>query len=157
LLHKKDLALWGQGQNSQLIFFMEASKNKGGRPRLETGGRTEHVVVRFTGEEDRQLCALEKELGMNRSEIIRKRVLFEAELIVINSKSLIRELDNVGAELGRAGNNINQLARHANVLNAAGKLTPEFTAKFNTLLEEYIGIQHELQSSLRQIIRKMNR
>jgi hypothetical protein len=136
---------------------METCKNKGGRPRLETGGRTEHVVVRFTEEEDKQLSALEKELGMNRSEIIRKRVLFDAEMIVINSKSLISELDNVGAELGRAGNNINQLAHHANLLNTAGKLTPEITGKFNVLLENYISIQHDLEISLRQIIRRMNR
>ncbi|RYE19979.1 MAG: plasmid mobilization relaxosome protein MobC [Sphingobacteriaceae bacterium] len=40
----------------------------------------------------------------------------------MNGVNLISSLDKIGAELGRSGNNINQLARHANTLNKIGKV-----------------------------------
>jgi hypothetical protein len=59
----------------------------------------------------------------------------------------------MGAELGRAGNNINQLARHANTLNKRGMLDETVIMEFNLLFREYALIRNETEKSLRQIIR----
>ena len=84
------------------------------------------------------------------------RVLHDAKQVVINSKDIIRHLDNIGAEMGRAGNNINQLAKHANSLKLQGAVSPSVAAKFNELLEAYIGMQQALETALRKIIRAMS-
>jgi len=47
------------------------------------------------------------------------------------------------------------LAKHANVLNLKGSLSPEIAVKFNELLESYIRIQQALEVALRKIIRAM--
>ncbi len=152
---QKDLALRGLSKIRNSFFLMDNLKNKGGRPRLTAGKRSVKIVSRFTDEEYKQILALEQELGINRSQIIRTRVLHNAEMIVVNSKELIGHLDSIGAEMGRAGNNINQLARHANVIKLKGDLPPAIAEKFNSLLESYVGMQGVLEMSLRKIIRMM--
>ncbi|WPV02996.1 plasmid mobilization relaxosome protein MobC [Mucilaginibacter sp. cycad4] len=59
--------------------------------------------------------------------------------------------------MGRIGNNINQLARHANVLKLQGTLHPTVVKHFETLLDDYIKIQRQLEISLRKIIRLMGK
>jgi hypothetical protein len=73
--------------------------------------------------------------------------------MLLNGRELLSQLDQIGAELGRAGNNINQLARHANVLSKQRELTPEVAANFNKLFDRYIGEQREIEKVLRHIIR----
>jgi hypothetical protein len=128
-----------------------------GRPQLKAGKRVKKIDVRFTEEEYELVLAMEKELGIGKTELVRMRILNDAERVVVNSKELIGHLDAVGAEMGRAGNNINQLARHANVLNLEGTLNASVAAKFNELMETYVKMQQALEISLRKIIRAMGK
>ncbi|WP_161805879.1 plasmid mobilization relaxosome protein MobC [Pedobacter sp. Hv1] len=98
---------------------------------------------------------MEKYLGITRSDIVRIRVLQNSQGMLINTKELMKVLDSTGAELGRAGNNINQLARHANVLAKQGMLNQDIALEFNNLLGNYITVQQELEKTLRQLIRLM--
>jgi len=132
---------------------MVKSQKLAGRPEMKEGKRTKKIDTRFTEEEYKQVLALEKELGISKTELIRMRVLNGARQMVINSRDLIQLLDAVGAEMGRSGNNINQLAKHANVLKLQGAVPPSVAIKFNELLTDYISIQQELQISLRKVIR----
>jgi hypothetical protein len=84
-------------------------------------------------------------------------VLQNAGKLVINSRELLKHLDDIGAEMGRCGNNINQLAKHANWLKLQGALSPDIPNRFNNLLEGYIRIQQALEASLRKIIREMGK
>ena len=111
--------------------------------------------LRLSEQELKQFLELEKSLGINRSDIVRIRVLQNAANMLVNTKELMKKLDTVGAELGRSGNNINQLARHANILHKQGLLSQSITTEFNSLLGEYITIQQELEKVIRQIIRLM--
>jgi hypothetical protein len=131
-------------------------KKLNGRPQLSTGKRSRKIDVRFTEAEYREVIALEKELGISKTELVRMRVLRDAKQVVINSKDLIGHLDHIGAEMGRAGNNINQLAKHANSLKLQGALAPSVAAKFNELLDGYIKMQQALEAALRKIIRAMS-
>lgn len=124
-----------------------------GRPKLQDGKRTKKIDVRFTPNEYLVIERLEKELGISRTELIRKRTLDQGDVILVNAKELIASLDFLGAEMNRIGNNINQLARHANSLNLRGALEPSVVDEFNRLFSEYLGLQQQLQASLRSVIR----
>jgi hypothetical protein len=134
---------------------MAEFKKLSGRPQLKGGKRSKKIDVRFTEEEYEEVIALEVELGISKTELVRMRVLQDAGKIVINSKELLKHLDSIGAEMGRVGNNINQLAKHANTMKLQGALPPSVATKFNDLLEAYIRVQQSLETALRKIIRAM--
>jgi hypothetical protein len=136
-------------------FSMDDLKKLSGRPKLKEGKRTKFINVRFTEDEYKTVSDLEKELAISKTELIRMRILSDAKRTVINSKELIRNLDVIGAEMGRVGNNINQLAKHANTLKLQGALSPLVAEKFNQLFEDYIQVQQMLEVALRKIIRSM--
>ncbi|MFA6083417.1 plasmid mobilization relaxosome protein MobC [Mucilaginibacter sp.] len=134
---------------------MEHFKKLNGRPKLKEGKRTKFINVRFTEEEYREITELEKELAVSKTDLIRMRILSNTKQTVINSKELIKYLDSAGAEMGRIGNNINQLAKHANVLKLRGALHPAIVKQFNQLFEEYIQVKQRFEAALRKIIRSM--
>ena len=119
--------------------------------------RNKKIDARFTQQEYNAVLALEKQLGIRKSELVRLRLLNDAPQIVVNARELISRLDSIGAELGRSGNNINQLARYANILNSSGVLSPVVVERFNVLFESYIAQQQELESNLRKILRCLGR
>lgn len=120
-----------------------------------TGKRTHLIKAKLTDEEFTKLLEIQKASGMNRMELIRRRVLGGGAVVAVNTAELLTALDTIGAELGRAGNNINQLARHANVLNRQGRLAPEVVAEFNRLFTDYIHTQRELEKNIRGLLRAM--
>ncbi|RZK42658.1 MAG: plasmid mobilization relaxosome protein MobC [Pedobacter sp.] len=134
---------------------MKSSRNKG-RPPLKTGRRIKKIDARFTEEEYTQILEMEKQLGISKTELVRLRVLNNAANIVINAAELIGHLDAIGTEMGRAGNNINQLARHANMLAKQGQLSPALIQENNRLLERWVSIQLSMEAALRKLIRKMS-
>ncbi|WP_313492365.1 plasmid mobilization protein, partial [Sphingobacterium multivorum] len=91
-------------------------KNKPFRTETQKNNRVYRFELRLTENEKAQFLALEKSLGINRSEIVRNRVLSHSSRILVDSKTILQMLDTLGSELGRSGNNINQLARHINTL-----------------------------------------
>lgn len=117
--------------------------------------KTRRFELRLSEGELQQFLELERFLGISKSDIVRIRVLKNSQGILINTKELMKVLDSTGAELGRAGNNINQLARHANVLAKQGILNHEIISEFNILLTSYISVQQELEKIMRQLIRLM--
>lgn len=134
---------------------MDKPRKKAGRPPMLTGKRDRLIKSKLTDEEFSQLLSIQKASGMNRMELIRKRVLGGGTVVTINAKELLEQLDAIGAELGRSGNNINQLARHANILNRQQRLDPEIVSEFNALFTNYIRIQRELEKTFRQLLRTM--
>lgn len=111
--------------------------------------------LRLSEQELQKLLELEKSLGISRADIVRIRVLKNSDRTLVNAKELMKNLDAVGAELGRSGNNINQLAKHANILQKQGLLSQSVAVEFNSLLGSYISVQQELEKIIRQIIRLM--
>ncbi|MFC0513137.1 plasmid mobilization relaxosome protein MobC [Mucilaginibacter angelicae] len=136
---------------------MAEFKKLNGRPKLKDGRRVKKLDIRFTQEEYDIILAIEKELGISKTELLRMRALNDSGKILLNSGELIRSIDRIGAEMGRAGNNINQLAKHANTMKLAGSLQPHVAVQFNTLLNDYISIQRLLETSLRKIIQLMGK
>ena len=117
--------------------------------------RSKKIDARFTEEEYKVVLALEKELGVRKSDLVRDRLLNNAPAVIIHAKELIGRLDSICTELGRSGNNINQLARYANILNKRRLLSPVVIERFNILFEEYLANQKVLEGVLRSIIRSL--
>ncbi|SDL86866.1 hypothetical protein SAMN05421813_10369 [Daejeonella rubra] len=134
---------------------MKKAIKKVGRPEMTSGKRTKIIKARLTEDEFNQILIIEKSLGITRMELIRTRVLYNSSKVLVNAGGLLKQLDAIGAEMGRGGNNINQLARHANILKNDGLLTESVVREFNELFGSYITIQQELEKAIRHIIRLM--
>lgn len=139
--------------NSQLIYSMNGNGRTKGRPKKLAEKRTKKIDARFTEEEYAIVCGLELTLGLNKTDLVRKRLLQDAPLLIVNAKELIALLNEIGTEMGRCGNNINQLAKYANILKKSGASSPMVVERFNTLFEQYLKTQQTLNISLRKVIR----
>ncbi len=124
-------------------------------PDKNSNNRIRIIKARLTEEEFKQLLNMEKQLNLSRTEIIRSRVLYNSNAVLVNANDLLQVLTQVGTELGRAGNNINQIARHANVLNKQGLISELVVRDFNELFGNYIKSQQEIEKVFRQLIRLM--
>jgi len=136
---------------------MAALKKLTGRPVLTEGKRVKKIDARFTEEEYKTITALEHVLGIRKTDLVRTRLLQDAPAILLNAKEAIAQLDAIGAEIGRAGNNINQLARYANILQKKRALSPIVIERFNILFEQYTENQKCLEAALRKTIRLLGR
>lgn len=136
---------------------MKPQRRTGGRPKLTEGKRTKKITARFTEDEYIIVGELEATLGINKTDLVRMRLLTNAPAVIMNAKELISGIDDVGTELGRCGNNINQLAKYANVLQNQSRLDRSVINQFNTLLREYLIKQEKLEISMRHIIRAIGR
>jgi len=136
---------------------MKSRTKQNGRPLLLKDRRSKKIDVRFTEEEYALITRLEQQLGMSKTNLVRIRVLENSAGLLINSSEMIRQLDSIGSEMNRTGNNINQLARHANTLNKQHRLSPEIIGENNSLLRQWTDIQLLLEATLRKLIRMMGR
>lgn len=134
---------------------MKKAQKKVGRPPMVSGKRTCIIKAKLTEDEFKELLEIQKRSGLNRMELIRRRVLGKGITVTINTAELLNALDSIGSEMGRAGNNINQLARHANTINKQGRLNEQIVKDFNLLFSDYIHFQQELEKLLRHILRAM--
>lgn len=134
---------------------MDKARKKTGRPLMESGKREFLLKAKLTDEEHKQVLALVRQLGVSRSELVKSRLLAEQRPVLVNGAELLSLLDGLGAELGRSGNNINQLARHANILNKRGMLDGEVVLEFNDLFAVYLRQHQEIQKLMRSLIRLM--
>ncbi len=126
---------------------------KDSRAESTKDNRIYRFELRLTKAEKAQFLSLEKSTGLNRSEIVRNKVLSHASKILIDSKTILQMLDTLGSELGRSGNNINQLARHINTLKLQGKLEPYELSRFPSLIADYIKYQRQIEQEFRNLMR----
>jgi hypothetical protein len=129
------------------------NKKQPGRPLMVRGKRDQKIDVRFTRDEYELILKLEKTLGISKADLIRNKILTGSDRVVVNAEQLIGSLDLLGTEMGRAGNNINQLAKYANALNRQGILSVVVAERYNILLGNYQELQERLEVLLRRMIR----
>lgn len=127
---------------------------KNGRPLKLEGKRTRFIKARVSEEEYARVSNLWLSLGLKESDFLRLKLLKASSVsIKLNAAEALKTLDDIGAEIGRSGNNINQLARHANFLNKRGMLTIEVVSKFNELFLTYISLFRDMEKSTRELLR----
>jgi hypothetical protein len=134
-------------------FPLMAKQMLKGRPVLLEGKRIKKIDARFTEDEYQVVLALEKELGVRKTDLVRRGVLNNAPAVLMNAKEMLRSLDSIGLELARSGNNLNQLARYANTLTKRNILSPPVVERFNYLFQTYLSQQKELHIAIRKILK----
>jgi hypothetical protein len=130
-----------------------SNRKLNGRPPMPEGKRSFRITARFNEDEYKIVQELEKTLGVNKTEIVRARLLHNGAAVLVNAKEVIRELDRIGTELGRSGNNINQLAHYANILTLKEVFSEVVIDRFNGIFERHLEQRKELDTTLRKIIR----
>jgi len=108
--------------------------------------RSELVKVRLTQAEKDRLTELSKELKMDLSQCVRSRVFRDIGTLMISSRDFRLATDNIGAQLGKIGSNINQFTRYANSLYNSGQVDPLLLDQFRGALLEYKAEMHKLIS-----------
>jgi len=134
---------------------MEGKNKQVGRPQVKTGKRTRKISARFSEEEFSSILSLERLLGLNRTDIIRKRVLEVNRQLVFDGRSVLASIDQIGLELSRTGNNINQLARYANILNKQRVLSPVIFSRYSKELDKHLLLLKSLNMEIRRMLRLM--
>ncbi len=152
---KRNLARRRVAGKPRNLFSMAEDPKRKGRPLLTGGKRTFKIDVRFTEDEYKLILEMEQALGISRTNLVRQRLLKNGDGIIINTKALILELNQIGAELGRSGNNLNQLAHYSNVLNLKEILSPVVVERYLLLLDENLKSRSKLDATLRKIIRQL--
>ena len=128
-------------------------KSKLNRKPIPSEQRNRRFELRLSEGERAQFLELEKALGLSRADIVRIRVLQHSKKMLVNTTEIMKLLDDIGTEIGRSGNNINQLAKHANTLGQQGILHSTVIRDLAPLLTEYIRLQRKLEQAIRQLIR----
>lgn len=126
--------------------------NKGGRPKVEDG-RTKLIGGRFTEMEVQQINKMAKLYNLSKTDLLRSKLLDNIEPSIINGAEFTNELRTIGTELAHIGNNINQLAKHANSLDKIGAMNDSVISRFNILMNNHNREIKELNILLRNITR----
>jgi hypothetical protein len=108
--------------------------------------RSEVVKIRLTQAEKNKLVELSRELNMDLSQCVRSKVFKDSDTLMISSRDFRLATDNIGAQLGKIGSNINQFARYANSLYNSGQVDPLVLDQFRAALLEYKGEKDKLIS-----------
>ena len=90
----------------------------------------------------------------SRSHYLRKRLLNDGkQALAINPIEFLKQLDKIGTEIGRIGNNMNQVAKYSHILAHEGNLSDGPVKEFNKLMEEYMKSRRELVKAYRAVVR----
>jgi len=131
-------------------------KPKGGRPEItDDSGLTYRVNWKLNKEDRKKLEDGFKASGLKTmSEYLRFRLVETKDVYVHDPKEILKTLDFLGEEIGRIGNNINQLAKYANILLLKERLEPSVIDELNALLREYGAERKEIALAMRALFKK---
>lgn len=129
-------------------------KNKGGRPKLSNSEkRIAEIHIACNKGDKTRIKELAKSYGLTMTEYILRKCFDEN--VSFNHVEFLKEIHDLGTELSRQGNNINQLAKYTNTLTIEKKLTPEIATRLEEVLLEHIKKQEEVRIAFRTLIREM--
>ena len=88
------------------------------------------------------------------SDFMRALVLDEKKSgFIRNNVELIKHLDNLWLAISRIGNNINQLAKYANIQIKSGKVNTSVIIDFMEVMDKYMQARRELAKAYRALVR----
>lgn len=144
-------------KNWKIIFGTQIKKmkrKKGGRPLLaEDQKMTEKITLRCTKKDKEMLKEIAVICNLTLSEYLTKKGLDER--IVENRIKILESLNTVQLELARGGNNINQLAKHANQIKKIDGLDEKMMFSYNLLLSSYVKNMYSLRTIFKGIYREL--
>lgn len=108
-----------------------------------------------TAEEYNKFLSLVQASGRRTiADFLRDIVLNEKNSYNLTNKvELLRHLDILGKELSKIGNNINQIARYANIQIKSGKTDTKTIIDFIEVMDKYMLTRRELTKAYRSMVR----
>lgn len=158
---KKTLPLFETEQGKEAQLQKKEGQNprttsKGGRKKLQANQkRTIKLQIHVNAREYEILTEQHQISGLRYlSDYLRILILDEKKSrIIINKKKLIKQLDGIGAKISKIGNNINQIAKYANIQNKSGKVDQNTMIRFEKLMQDYLKEQRMLINAYRALVR----
>ena len=89
------------------------------------------------------------------SAYLRRRILGKG-MMVQKPKELLSKLDTLGTEIGRTGNNVNQIAKKAHLMVKEGILSKQLILEFNEVMAAYNENSKELARAYRKLLQNMS-
>ena len=77
-------------------------------------------------------------------------------IIIPYPKELLNEMDKMGIQQSRIGNNINQIAKKVHLYNKEGSFPKNILDQFNKEMGAYLEATNELSQAYRGLIRKFS-
>ena len=129
-------------------------KGLGGRIPLDKEDLRKPYKVYLNLKESKILLEQQNVLGhKNLSQYLRYKLLKDKKrMIYVNPVELIKQMDLYGIEMGRIGNNINQMSRHANQLSKEDKLDANVIDGFIKVIEEYNDLRSKILNCFNKIL-----
>lgn len=116
-----------------------------GRPKLAEKDLKKHrIVMRFTEDDFNIIKRRAENGGLKPSEYSEDLILKSRSFFAANPRETIEGFKSVAKEINPIGNNLNQLARHANVSYKAGVVDKDTFIKMNELIGQFIEKQNKL-------------
>jgi uncharacterized protein Veg len=131
-------------------------KQRGGRRKLEQNQkRLIKLQAHVTAMEYEKLNDQFRATGMRYfSDYLRLLILDKGKTrSITNKQELIKQLDKIGIQINRLGNNINQIAKYANFQLKSGKIDQRTIERFNNLMEDYLKEERNLINAYRALAR----
>ena len=127
---------------------MEEDKKKSrlkGRPKLSEAELLKHrISFKCNSEEFDQLSRRAKIAGLSEGQFSKALVFGSQSFFSANHRETFEAFKTVAKEINPIGNNLNQLARHANVSYKEGGIDKEVYIKLNDLIGQFLEKQNEL-------------
>jgi hypothetical protein len=127
-----------------------------GRKKLPAGQlKIKKLQMYVTVEEYNKFLSLVQASGRRTiADFLRDIILNEKNAYNLTNKmELLRHLDILGKELGKIGNNINQIAKYANIQIKSGKVDSKTIIDFIGAMDKYMQTRRELTKAYRSMVR----
>lgn len=115
--------------------------------------RIHRLEIRLTEDEHGRLEETTEELGIDKSELVRKLLFRGEDTLMVTNRDFRLATDRIGTELGKIGSNVNQFARYVNLAHKSNRVSPELIEGFNELLLEYKKANTDLVSVFDTLLR----
>jgi len=131
-------------------------KQRGGRKKLEQNQkRAIKLQLHVTAKEYEKLNDQFRSTGIRYfSDYLRLLILDNRRSDnITNKQELIKKLDAIGTQIGKIGNNINQIAKYANIQIKTNKVDQRTLERFNKHMETYLQERRNLINAYRALAR----
>jgi len=129
-------------------------KEIGGRKKLPEHLKRKQFDIYLNDVELKILKDQQEMLGYKelRSYMRFKLLKDKKRMIYVNPVELIKQMDIYGIEMGRIGNNINQMSRHANLLSNENEIDVDVIEDFTKVIKEYNNLRSKILKCFNKIL-----
>ncbi len=117
----------------------------------EKNNRERKLDIRFTKREFNQIVEQANKLNVSKTKYVRSKI-FKGDIALINPVEFLEQYSSINLEMKKIGNNINQLAKYANMLQQAGQENLNVIVELNSYLKSFIDIQKQINKLNNKIL-----